>query len=112
MSFPDIKDALNLLGYRMRDKISGLTGVVTSVCFDLYGCVQAILNTGVDKDGKLCEHYWFDVQRLELVDEKRVMEPPAFGQAKVAEHQSGPERKPAPSWSSMSRRASLVGAAS
>jgi hypothetical protein len=35
---------LSLLGHRVKDRISGSTGVVDSICFDLYGCVQATIN--------------------------------------------------------------------
>jgi hypothetical protein len=48
----DVKQQLLLLGYRVRDKVTGMTGVVSSISFDLYGCVQAIVNRGLDKDGK------------------------------------------------------------
>ena len=57
---------LNLLGMKVEDKVTGFKGVVASISFDLYGCVQAIVNPGADKDGKLMEQCWFDVSRLAL----------------------------------------------
>lgn len=93
--FPDVKAALNLLGYRARDKVTGWSGVITSVAFDLYGCVQATLNPGVDKEGRLQDLHWFDLVRLEVSNE-RVMNPPAFGFAPPADYQKGAADKPAP----------------
>ena len=43
---------LDLLGMQVRDQVTGYSGVVTSVCFDLYGCIQAVVHPGTDKDGK------------------------------------------------------------
>ena len=79
---------LTLLGYRVRDKVTGLEGVVTCICFDLYGCIQATLNPGVDKEGKLREQAWFDVARLEVISKEPVMPPPDFAVEK------GPAEKP------------------
>ena len=59
-----IKKHLELLGLRVEDKVTGLRGVVASVGFDLYGCVQAIVNPGLGKDKKLQDCQWFDVNRL------------------------------------------------
>ena len=41
-----------LLGMKVKDKVTGYSGVVTSLSFDLYGCVQAVITpiTGKDKD--------------------------------------------------------------
>jgi hypothetical protein len=80
MSFPDPVATIDLLGYRARDRITGVEGVVTCVTFDLYGCVQVMLHRGLDKDGKPHEQQWFDVGRLALLkDRPRVMEPPPIG---------------------------------
>lgn len=65
----------------MIDKVTGFAGVVTSVTFDLYGCVQALLTPGL-VDGKLQEQAWFDVKRLKddaLIGRRRVMDVPRFG---------------------------------
>lgn len=95
------KNHIDLLGKKARDRITGLQGVISSVCFDLYGCVQAGISPPVDKDGKLVDSRWFDVNRLEIVDETRVMpvpafaiEPPKYG-ATPSTHSHGPAEKPA-----------------
>ena len=36
-----IKKHLDLLGHKVKDKVSDYTGVVISISFDLYGCIQA-----------------------------------------------------------------------
>lgn len=72
-----IEQHLKLLGTVMRDRVTGITGMVSSVCFDAYGCVQAILSPRA-KDGAPRDSHWFDVKRLEFAG-KRIMEaPPHF----------------------------------
>jgi hypothetical protein len=65
---------LKLLGLKVRDRVTGLTGVCSSVCYDLYGCIQAAICQPVDDKGGLPEGRWFDVARLEILDETPVME--------------------------------------
>jgi hypothetical protein len=81
---------METLGFRGRDKVTGFEGVITSISFDLYGCVQLLLNPGI-KDGKLSDCCWFDAARVELKKKDvRVMEPPSFETRK----EKGPEMKP------------------
>ena len=89
-----IKQHLNLLGLRVRERVTGMEGVVTSISFDLYGCIQAILNPGMDKDGKPKDQHYYDVSRLEILDDKPVMERPNFDFGDVAEGKKGPAEKP------------------
>ena len=91
-----ITATIDLLGYRAKDKVTGLEGVISSVCFDLYGCVQAAL-TPPAKDGQVPCGQWFDVQRLE-VSSTRVMSPPDFDARALspAEYDSGPAEKAPP----------------
>lgn len=69
---------LALLGYRVKDKVTGVEGVIESVCFDLYGCVVATVNRGIDKDGAPTESRWYDVKRLMVTSAEPVMLPPDF----------------------------------
>ena len=73
-----INDYLALLGLKVQDKVTDYEGVVTSVSFDLYGCIQAVVNPGLDKDGKPKETYWFDVTRLKVVNNIPIMDVPNF----------------------------------
>jgi hypothetical protein len=90
-----MKEFLKLLGTRQRDKVTGFIGVVGSIAFDAYGCVQAWLTPPVGKDGKTQDGVWFDVKRLEAKG-GRVMPVPSFGRAGEPKNQIGPERKSAP----------------
>lgn len=92
-----INKHLDLLGLRVRDRVTGLEGVVASVTFDLYGCIQAIVNPGLDKDGKQKDQSWFDVARLEVMSAAQVMPRPAYewtAQA-ISEGKKGPAERPA-----------------
>jgi len=70
-----------LNGRKVKDRITGFSGVVTGVVFYISGCHQALVAPGVDKDGKVQDSHWFDVQRLE-VDE--------FGAAIVLDNSASP----------------------
>lgn len=84
---------LALLGYPVHDKITGLRGVVVSVSFDLYGCVQCIVHPGVDPEkGTMRDSVWVDWKRLEKTAASPVMPKPSFAGALGAE--PGPEPKP------------------
>ena len=98
-----VDDHMSLLGKRAKDKVTGMEGVVTSVCIDLYGCVQMALNPGIDKDGKARETSWYDSNRLDVTQHKLVMEAPTFTQRRLPKdasatrvHDKGPAEKPAP----------------
>ena len=90
--------ALAMLGRRGKDKVTGLTGVIVAISFDLYGCVLAVISPGVDKDGKLRESVYFDIQRIDLSDETPVMSPPDYSSYLITppEHTHGAAEKPAP----------------
>lgn len=79
---------LDILGHRVYDRITGYSGVATSVSFDLYGCVQVNINPGLTAEGKLGDQYWFDYSRVVVASETKVMDPPA-----VFKSDTGPETK-------------------
>lgn len=85
---------IGLLGYRAKDRVTGFSGTIDSVCFDLYGCVQISLRPWMDKDGRLPTGHWFDVTRLEIDTDTRVVEMPNFYEGYVAEGRKGPAEKP------------------
>jgi hypothetical protein len=89
-----IKKHLSLLGMKVRDRVIGFEGVVSSLSFDLYGCVQAVVSPVVDKEGKPREALWFDVARLDVISSEPVMEQPNFESGKQAEGKQGPAHKP------------------
>lgn len=84
---------LDILGKTVRDRVTGFAGVVSSISFDLYGCVQAAVSPPL-LAGKLEDGRWFDIHRLLVTDEARVMPVPEYGST-PAEHTHGPAEKPA-----------------
>lgn len=90
-----IKKHLDLIGHEVKDKVSDIEGVVISVSFDLYGCIQAnVRPKKLDKEGKLKQGYWMDVSRLIVVTKKPLMEQPNFVWGEVAEGRKGPANLP------------------
>ena len=85
---------IDLLGFNAEDKITGFKGVIDSVCFDLYGCIQVSLKPPIDKEGRIPETYWFDVTRVKINTGKRIVEMPNFYEGYVAEGKKGPADKP------------------
>lgn len=93
MSNEKVKEHLDMLGLKVEDKVTGMKGTVTSVSFDLYGCIQAIIHPGV-VDGKMAEQQWFDIARLTVLDPIPVMKQPNFEVGPQANGDQGPADKP------------------
>ena len=72
-----MQEHLKKLGFRVTDIVTGFSGVVTSVSFDLYGCVQCIV-TPEAVEGKVGDSCWFDDKRLQVMSEQPVMPVPTF----------------------------------
>lgn len=83
---------MDLLGKKGTDTVTGFKGIVTSVGYDLYGCVQVILCPEATKEGKLEDSRWFDAKRI-VVTGKPVMDVPNF-EIKEKGEEDGPELKP------------------
>ena len=79
---------------KCKDSVTGLEGVITSMSFDLFGCVQAIVHPGLDDKGVIKDTLWFDVTRLEILSTEPVMKQPDFTQGYVAEGKKGAADKP------------------
>lgn len=89
----NIKKHLDLLGMRAVDRVTGFTGVISSICFDLYGCVQATVSPSTDK-GKIADSHYFDVQRLKITHREPVMDRPNFDYGPQALGLQGAAEKP------------------
>ena len=89
-----VKKHINILGKKVEDRVTGYEGIVTSISFDLYGCIQALVNPGMNKDEKLAHQTWFDVGRLKITNDQPVMDVPDFEYGTVAEGKKGPAVKP------------------
>jgi hypothetical protein len=79
------------LGSTVKDKVSGFTGVVTSRCEYITGCVQYGVTPKVDKEGKLLVSNWFDEDRLTVLKRPLVM-----GRRPTGGPQSTPRRETPP----------------
>ena len=62
------------LGDRVKDPITGMTGIVTCITTWLHGCIRIGVQPEKLKDGKPLEAIYFDQSQLELV-KKRVHAP-------------------------------------
>jgi len=60
------------LGMKVKDKITGFSGVVTGICLYLSGCNQVLVVPPVRKDGSFVDGQWLDLQRLEVTDKKKI----------------------------------------
>ncbi len=69
---------LKLLGHQATSVITGFKGVITSVSFDVNGCIMAAINPGVDKDGKNRDSLWYDVKALRITSKSPVVSQPDF----------------------------------
>lgn len=92
---------LHLLGLPVKDSVTGFSGIVTSIGYDLYGCIQAIVTPLLTAPGKLEDSRWFDTKRLVVESTVRVMDAPDFevSAGKVEPKIGGPQEKPSnPRW--------------
>lgn len=87
-----MKDHFKMLGMKARDVVSGFEGIVESISFDLYGCIQAALRPPRDmkKPAEWPDGRWFDIKRLEVIGKKPVMTVPNFALPEI-----GAAEKPA-----------------
>ncbi len=91
----ELKKHVDLLGLNAEDKVTGFKGVITTVSFDLYGCVQVVITPKINEDGKQGDGHWYDVTRLKIESDERVMDVPDFDKGYIAEGKKGAAEKPA-----------------
>jgi hypothetical protein len=60
----------SVLGYKVKDVVTGLIGIATGHVVYLSDCNQVLVNPGLDKDGKLQNSHWIDEQRLSIIGGK------------------------------------------
>lgn len=90
----DLKQHLEILGHKVEDRVTGYSGVASSVAFDLYGCIQVAITPPVDKTGKADSGHWFDIARLKVISKKPVMQLPNYTWGIQAEGRQGCSEKP------------------
>lgn len=77
------------LGDKVKDRLSGMTGIVTGRTEYLYGCRSVMVNPGVVHEGKPVDSTWLDEDRCELVEAAAVPMP-----ATAADAAGGPISTP------------------
>lgn len=60
------------LGDRVKCKITGFQGIVTSYAKCLTGCDRITVQPPVDKDGKHPDPLWFDANAVEIIEKNKV----------------------------------------
>lgn len=85
---------IDLLGRKATDKVTGFNGIVTSISFDLYGCVQAVVTPETNDKGEIVGGSWFDVTRLRTEIDEPVMNIPDFSKGYISEGKKGCAIKP------------------
>ena len=63
---------MNFMGRKVKDKITGFTGIVTGYVSYISGCNQVLITPSVDKDGKIKESEWVDEQRVKILPGKTI----------------------------------------
>jgi len=77
------------LGDMVRDLYSGFEGIAYGITDYLTGCRQVcVVPTTLDKDGKIRDSHWFDVDRLEILPKAKIKSP--------VTRPGGPQDCPAP----------------
>lgn len=59
------------LGDKVKDRITGFTGIATARCKYLNGCVQFCVEPKVDKDGDMRKHRYIDREQLIVVPDRK-----------------------------------------
>jgi hypothetical protein len=57
---------MDLMGKKVKDKISGFEGIVTGIVDYLTGCKQLLIQPPA-KDGEFKSSIWIDIDRVEVI---------------------------------------------
>lgn len=57
------------LGYKAKSRTTQLSGVLTSVSLNLYGCNRYFIQPPVNPDGKVPDGWWVDEEDVEVISE-------------------------------------------
>ncbi|MBL4700645.1 MAG: hypothetical protein JKX85_05230 [Phycisphaeraceae bacterium] len=55
------------LGDKVKCKITGFTGIITTVASHLAGCDRIWVSPPIDKDGKSVDGCWLDIDMVEII---------------------------------------------
>lgn len=90
----NIEKHIDVLGKRIKEKVTGVEGVAVSISFDLYGCIQILLVRKDESGESLTTGQWIDLNRAKIIDSDRVMDIPDFGKIEAIKDSKGPAIKP------------------
>lgn len=65
-----MNDLKRFFGHKVKDKITGFTGVVTGYCVYISGCNQLCIQPPVNDKNEYPDGKWFDEQRVEILGDK------------------------------------------
>jgi hypothetical protein len=86
-----IHPSFKLLGHNVKDIVTGTEGVCDSICFDLYGCIQASVRPpGLNDKGEPKLACWYDVKRLKTTTTTPVMDVPDFSKPEIGSASKAP----------------------
>jgi hypothetical protein len=74
------------LGDKVRDKVSGFTGIAISRHTYLEGCTRISIQPEIDKDGKLPAINTFDEPLVEIIESQKIVK------REQSEYNGGPEK--------------------
>ncbi len=66
MQIPNVK-----LGQRVRDKVTGFTGIAVARIEYLNGCIQIQVKPKATKKGKMPDGASIDIEQIEILDKKK-----------------------------------------
>ena len=59
-------------GDKVKDTITGFSGVVTALAYYSTGCNQALIQPELGKDGEWQDARWFDFERVQVTEPKAI----------------------------------------
>ena len=74
---------MELLGLEVEDKVTKVSGIVTSISYDLYGCIQAIITPDVETKNRDSVNGWYDIKRLNILSEVPIMDLPNWNDEEI-----------------------------
>lgn len=77
-------------GKQGRDVVTGFTGTITAICTYWTGCEQLQVVPPISDDGEKREGIWFDLQRIEVLDEEALTLPVASAPDAGPRHSEAP----------------------
>lgn len=76
--------SFNLLGFKVRDVVTNIEGFCDSICFDLYGCIQAAVRPdGFNDKGEPKSAHWYDIKRLVKISDHPIIPVPNFSMPEI-----------------------------